>query len=113
MRKRLLCAAIAMTALLSVGCATERVVIDKPLNETRLFVTRAGGNVVLAWDSAPDMAYTIYYNYTRSAKAQWKILPGFDHIRGTGRRLEYTDTVPVDQERYYRLQAVPAVSLSH
>jgi len=97
----------------TVGCATQRVTMDDlKLNETRLFVTRSGENVSLSWESRPDMAYTIYYNHTRSAGSPWKILPGFDHIRGTGRTLIYEDRVPVNETRFYRLQALPAVSMT-
>lgn len=113
MSRRILPIGFVLLVLISAGCATRRVVIDdKPLNETRLFVTRAGEKVTLAWDSDPDFSYTVLFNHTRSAKSPWKVLPGFDVIRGTGRRLTYTDTVPSNTERYYRLQAFPAVSLS-
>ncbi len=104
----------ALGALLLVsGCATRREIIpDRPLTETRLFVTRSGEQVSLEWDSRPDMSYTLYYNHTRSARSPWTVLPGFDHIRGTGRRLIYRDRVPVSEERFYRLHAEPAMALS-
>lgn len=98
---------------LGTGCATQRVLLeDKPLNETRLFVTKSGEDVTLSWDSNPDYSYSILYNHTRSSKSPWKVLPGFDMIRGTGRQLSYSDRVPPNTERYYRLQTYPAVSLS-
>ena len=105
--------AVVLVALVSAGCATQRVIIeDEAASETRLFVTRSGENVTLSWESDPGMAYTVLYNHTRSATVPWKVLTGFDLIRGTGRTLTYQDRVPAQQTRYYRLQAVPAVSLS-
>jgi len=104
---------IVLGGLLLSGCVTRREIgPDQALNETRLFVTRSGENVTLSWDSRPDMAYTIYYNQARSARTPWRILPGFDHIRGTGRTLTYTDRVPVNEDRFYRLHAAPAMGLS-
>lgn len=101
-----------MLALLAWGCATQREIIsEKPLHETRLFVTRSGETVNLSWDSQPDLAYTVLYNTAHSARSPWNVLPGFDFIRGTGRTLSYTDRVPVGQERYYRLRAQPAVGM--
>lgn len=102
-----------LTSLMVAGCATQRVTMeDRQLSETRLFVTRSGEDVTLSWDSDPGMAYTVLYNHTRSAKSPWKVLPGFDLIRGTGRTLTYTDRVPAQETRYYRLQTSPAISLS-
>ena len=94
------------------GCATQRVEIeDKHKDATRLYVARAGTAVTLAWDSAPDRAYAVFYNQTRNGKTAWRVLPGFDRIRGTGRRIQFTDTVPLNQARYYRLHTYSAVSL--
>lgn len=90
------------------GCATKRVILDEqPFSDTRLFVTRSADVVNLSWDSKPGMAYTLFFSDTRSARSKWSVLPGFDRIPGTGRRLEYTDRVPVGQARYYRLHAYP------
>ncbi len=106
--------AVAFVCLvLAGGCATQRVIIeDKAAGESRLFVTRSGEQVTLSWESDPGMIYTVFYNHTRSSKSPWKILPGFDHIRGTGRSITYQDTVPISVTRYYRLQTLPAVSVS-
>jgi len=84
---------------------------DVAVSKTRLFVTRTADLVTLSWESDPDTAYTVLYNHTRSAKSPWKILPGFDLIRGTGRTLTYQDRVPIGETRYYRLQAHPSLSL--
>lgn len=104
---------VLLAAALVAGCATQRVTMeDRQLSETRLFVTRSGEDVTLSWDSDPGMAYTVLYNHTRSAKSPWKVLPGFDLIRGTGRTLTYSDRVPAQETRYYRLQTTSAISLS-
>lgn len=95
------------------GCATQRVIKnDQPLSETRLFVTRSGENVSLSWESRPEVSYTVLFNQTLSARSAWRVLPGYDYIRGTGRTLVYKDRVPVGESRYYRLQVNPAISLS-
>lgn len=102
-----------MVLLTTAGCATQRVIKeDKPLSETRLFVTRSGENVTLSWESRPDWSYTILYNESMSARAAWNVLPGHDFIRGTGRMLVYKDRVPLGENRAYRLQIDSAVSLS-
>jgi hypothetical protein len=101
-----------LLALASFGCATQRVTMeDLKVNETRLFVTRSGEDVTLSWESQAGMAYTILYNHTRSASSPWKVLPGFDLVRGTGRTLTYQDRVPVQEVRFYRLQTVSSISL--
>ncbi|HMP88819.1 MAG TPA: hypothetical protein PJ991_01395 [Kiritimatiellia bacterium] len=104
---------VVLAGIVACGCAKQRVTLeDVPLSKTRLFVTRSADVVSLSWESDPDFAYTVLYNHTRSARSPWKVLPGFDYIRGTGRTLTYTDRVPPGEERFYRLQINPAVSLS-
>jgi hypothetical protein len=108
-----LCGWVVVAAVvLSTGCATQRVLLDDPQNETRLFVTRSADQVTLAWETRPDYAYTVYYNHTRSAGSPWQPVPGLEWIRGTGRTVTYTDRVPARQDRFYRLKAAPAVSIS-
>lgn len=102
-----------LIAVASFGCATQRVTMeDLKVNETRLFVTRSGENVTLSWESQAGMAYTVLYNHTRSAGSPWKVLPGFDLVRGTGRTLTYQDRVPMQETRYYRLQTTSSISLT-
>ncbi len=105
-------APLLLVMILASGCATQRVTLeDRTINETRLFVTRSGENVTLSWETEPGMAYTVLFNHTRSAKSPWKVLPGFDLIRGTGRTVTYTDRVPAQETRYYRLHTTSAISL--
>ncbi len=101
---------LVMSVLLLSGCASQReIVTDQPLSETQLFMTRAGEEVNLSWDSDPAMNYTIVYNTSLSGAKPWQVLPGHDYIRGTGRTITYRDRVPVGVNRYYRLQIVPAM----
>ena len=103
---------LLLLAVMASGCVTRRTTMDDvALSKTRLFVTRSADLVTLSWESEPNLAYTVMYNHTRSARSPWQILPGFDFIRGTGRTITYQDRVPVGEERYYRLQLHPAVSL--
>lgn len=104
---------LACLMITGTGCVTRREIRpEKALSDTRLFITRSGDKVTLSWDSKPDRAYTIYYNTTRKARSAWKVLPGFDRIRGTGRTLMYSDRVPAEEPRHYRLQSEPALTLS-
>jgi hypothetical protein len=102
---------MALVAVAITGCATQRQIVDdKPLAETRLFVTRSADQVTLSWQSGARMMYTVLYNNTRSARSQWQVLPGAESIRGNGRMMTLSDRVPVGETRYYRLQTVPLVN---
>jgi hypothetical protein len=104
--------AIVLLALLASSCATQRVIIDeKPAFESRLFVTKGNDIVTFSWESDPAFAYTVYYNTSRRPGSPWKVVPGLDFIRGTGRTLTYEYRPPPEENRYYRLHAEPAISL--
>lgn len=98
-------------AILIAGCVTRREFKpDRPLSETRLFVTRADTSVTLSWESRAGVYYAVMFNSTRSATSPWRVLPGFERIAGTGQTLTFTDEVPLDQTRYYRLSVLqPAI----
>ena len=101
---------LLMTVMLSliVACATQRIIVDdKPIAETRLFVTRSADKVNLSWQSQPHEQYTLLFNSTRSAKTPWRVVPGGEQIKGNGLMIMLTDYVPVREERFYRLQTLP------
>lgn len=106
-------AGVCAATMLLTGCATQRVIrADDEGRRSELVVTRAGDKVTLSWESSPDLAYSVLFNTALNSSAPWSVVPGLDYIRGTGRMLTYEDHVPAHVNRYYRLRAVPAVSLS-
>ena len=109
MRSAFLCRALAAGSLLclAAGCATVREE-QKPVADTTLMVTRAGEAMTLGWKALPDVDYVIWYADRRDAQARWKVLPGAERIAGRGQHVTWRDRVPTGQNRYYRLQAVPA-----
>lgn len=100
--------AFALALLLTAGCATIREE-QKPIADTVLMVTRAGGETTLAWTAQPNTDYVIWYADRRDAKARWNVLPGAERLRGQG-AMEWRDRVPTGKMRYYRLKAVPAAA---
>lgn len=105
---------LMMSVFLLTGCATKRVILnEKSHNDPRLIEARSGGDVTLAWDSKPNSAYTIRYSQTQGRNSQWRIVPGLDRIRGTGRRITYNIKVPVNETRYFRLHTFPAISYAN
>lgn len=94
---------------LATGCATVREE-QRPLADTTLTVTRAGEDMTLGWTALPDVDYVIWYADRRDAQARWQVLPGAERITGRGRPVIWRDRVSAGQNRYYRLQAVPAAA---
>ena len=87
--------------------------VEAPLAETTMIVTRSGDTVNLQWASQPNMDYLVWYTDQRGTRGTWKILPGSERIRGTGKPVVIRDLPPRGQNRYYRVQAVPAASAPH
>ncbi len=107
MRLPCLAAAGCLSLLLASGCASVREE-ETPLAETTLMVTRAGDVVNLQWASQRGFDYVVWYTDQRGARSAWKALPGSEQIRGTGAAIAIRDQPPRGQNRYYRVQAVPA-----
>ncbi len=63
--------------------------------------------MTLHWETQTGVMYTVLYATKKSAKARWKIMPGTVNIPGTGRTIEFSDTVPYSEKRHYRLHVVP------
>lgn len=109
MRSGFLCRALAALSVLALvaGCATVREE-QKPVADTTLMVTRAGEDLTLSWMAQPQVDYVVWYADRRDAQARWKVLPGAERVPGRGQTVTWRDRVPTGQNRYYRLQAVPA-----
>lgn len=84
------------------GCVTS-VIEKEPLRETTLLVSRSGQTSILQWETEPGMLYTVLHASTRSAKADWQVLPGYARITGTGQTITAKDEIPAGQSRHYRL----------
>jgi hypothetical protein len=86
------------------GKVMRRYVMQVTGDSTTLLVTRAGDTAAIGWISKADYTYTILYSGGMSAKAPWQVVPGAERIDGTGEQINFTDKVPKDEPRYYRLQ---------
>lgn len=93
---------LAAALLFAAGCVTENAQDDG--QSTTLFVTRAGETSSIGWISKPDLVYTLLYSSGRNASSPWEIVPGGATIPGNGDQITFTDTVPANETRYYRLQ---------
>ena len=112
MRLPRLAAAGCLILLIESGCASVRE-IEVPLAETTLMVTRSGDVVNLQWASQNSLDYIVWYTDQRGARSTWKALPGSERIRGTGAPIAIRDQPPRGQNRYYRVQAIPAAAGQH
>jgi hypothetical protein len=95
-----------LLVVLAAGCVTE-VVREKPLEETTLIVSQSGTTATLQWESSPDALYTVLFSETRKASAEWKPLPGYVKVRGSGGTITVTDSVPRGEMRQYRIYTEP------
>ena len=92
---------------LSMGCATpsptatkDRVGTDK---RTKMIRTQVEDQVTLQWNSEPRVVYGVLYTQNAKIRESWKILPGFESIQGTGKKLQVTFSAPLSGKVYYRL----------
>ena len=95
-------AMLAAALLLSAGCVT--VTSKDPGQSTTLFVTRAGDTASIGWISKADLKYAILYSNGMNGASPWQVVPGGANIPGNGEQITFTDNVPQDETRYYRLQ---------
>lgn len=95
--------ACAVFAFMASGCVTEIVESSAPITRTKLVVTRSLYGALISWPSEQGVFYTILYSSSRSSKANWKPLPGYMNILGTGASMQITDPAPSVRKRYYRL----------
>lgn len=92
-------------AAAGAGCVTEEIAPeDVAVAASRLVVARSGSVVHLSWQSQSDLTYTLLFSDRRDARARWRPLPEASNLRGTGGPMNFTDQVPANQARYYRLQ---------
>jgi len=73
-------------------------------------VSSGGGKATLQWNTRPDMFYTVMYTPRRKGGAQWKPLPAYTRVPGTGGTVIITDTIPRGSKRFYRLHIEPRSS---
>lgn len=114
--------ASVVSFLVLAGCASPDPSTTTYQQATRKRIknitTRAGDQVTMQWNSEATLTYAIIYTMDLNQQRKWRLLPGFDSIRGTGEPLIVTFTAPVklgatssELERiYYRLQSRPSSS---
>lgn len=92
----------------AAGCVTT-VVEDarKPAAEITWITTQTGDETTLHWESDPAIFYTVLYADRKDAGAEWKPLPGYVRMKGTGQEITVTDTVPPGEKRHYRVYPEP------
>ncbi len=83
------------------GCVSE---IVKPEREIVIMATRVGDEYKVSWQSKQGEQYVVWYSETLGKGSQWKILPGCEHVVGTGEFIEKTDHVPVGLQHYYHIE---------
>jgi hypothetical protein len=104
-RRAVRLAAALAAACLASGCATTRLEEER----VHLFITRAGRQVTLSWDSETDRVYTILVSSRMDSRlSAWTPLEGVVDLPGTGERMTRRDTVSLGEKRVYRLQSAPA-----
>ena len=90
--------------LVFCGCVHQEIALKgEPKSQTTLTVTRSGDAVQLGWKSEVGKNYDILYAEKLGGQTEWKVLPGAEHIRGTGDDMTFTDSVENGKNRYYRL----------
>ena len=95
-------AAPVLLAALAAGCVTE--IAEVPGQTlTTLVTSRAGEEVRGSWNTESGKLYTVLYAPNRDARTQWRVLPGYQMLPGTGGRMLLKDRVPLGENRYYRL----------
>lgn len=87
-----------------VGCST----IDSSRMDTErtsLVVVEVEGRVQMSWSSIEGRSYTIIYSDNANTPVnQWRPLPGYVDIPGTGGQMTATDNIPKGATRHYRLR---------
>lgn len=89
--------------LLMTGCATKPEPATFPVSP-KMATVYADGVTTIAWKSATNLTYTIYYTETPPGHpADWKPLPQGTNLRGTGKQIAVTDQAGSDAARRYLL----------
>ena len=106
--RAVLCIALFTGAISLLSACVHEVI--KPVADTRLFVTHVGDTAILTWQSKAGEEYSAWYTaqVQQGSPAGWQVLPGCEHISGTGATIERQDIVPGGNMRYYRIVTKPA-----
>ncbi len=92
------------------GCVSEQVRSDRGLRTT-LTTTRVGNRVIIAWESQPEVYYTVVFAPAGQGGGVWRPLRGCVRLPGTGRMIVVTNYVPQGVEYRYRLIVEPATGV--
>ena len=90
-----------------VGCSTPSPTATKDrvgaTKRAKMIRTQVEDQVTLHWNSEPGVIYGVIYTQNLTKSESWIALPGFESIRGTGKKLQATFTAPLTGKVYYRL----------
>lgn len=89
-----------LAMFLLAGCVSK--VVEQPHPPPLMIARNSEGVVTMQWDTKPGWYYTIFYQDNPSSN--WKVLPGANRLRGTGKPLNAQDRVdPKRSPRRYRV----------
>ena len=103
--KKLIFATLALLLVIGSGCAT-RYGAAKGDTGLRLHVEPVADGCLLSWVSEAGKTYTVLYSSSLT-EPDWKPLPGFINMAGTGENLRVPDMAPKDEMRFYKVVVNP------
>jgi hypothetical protein len=104
-----LCVACLLALGMGAGCTSvpEPAAASLPQRRLKHFKTQSGDQVTLYWDSQAGTTYTVIYNNDPGGPGRrWRVLPGFEPIRGSGGKMNISFTAPASGRVYYRIKRV-------
>jgi len=96
--------ALPLLLLTLAGCAT---MSEPRIHDDRssLVVVEVDGRVDMSWNSKKGRSYTVLYSDRKNAPInEWRALPGYIDIKGSGGTMTARDLVPKGINRNYRLR---------
>ena len=103
--KKLIFPTLALLLVIGPGCATryKTAAVD---SGPRIHVENVADGCLLSWVSEVGKTYTVLHSPSLT-EPDWKPLPGFANIAGTGENLRVPDMAPKDEVRFYRVVVNP------
>lgn len=103
--KRPLSLLLPLILVVLTGCAT---MTDQKIHDpgrSSLVVVKVEGRVEMSWNSTEGHSYTVLYSDRRDAPInEWKALPGYIDLKGSGGTMTARDRIPKGTIRNYRLR---------
>lgn len=108
LRFLLLGASLLLAGCLSSGGDQRVIQAPPPMIGAPLMVAYSPTGNVLEWQSKAGQTYTILYRDAFPPSSEWRPLPRYRDISGTGAKVRVVDHPPTQQQRKYKLR--PAFS---